>query len=78
MVVPPGAIVTGTVTIGVMRLALAGDGLLSRLVIGALGFHEGPAILSRFPIEFQASQETIRDFKVGDKIEASLRDAANC
>jgi endonuclease/exonuclease/phosphatase family metal-dependent hydrolase len=27
-----------------------GDGLLSRLVVGALGFHEGPAILSRFPI----------------------------
>lgn len=29
-----------------------GDGLLSRLVIGALGFREGPAILSRFPIVF--------------------------
>src|SRR5712691_5891539 len=27
-----------------------GDGVLSRLVIGALGFREGPAILSRFPI----------------------------
>lgn len=27
-----------------------GDGILSRLVIGALGFREGPAILSRFPI----------------------------
>jgi endonuclease/exonuclease/phosphatase family metal-dependent hydrolase len=27
-----------------------GDGPLSRLVVGALGFHEGPAILSRFPI----------------------------
>jgi endonuclease/exonuclease/phosphatase family metal-dependent hydrolase len=27
-----------------------GDGILSRLVIRALGFHEGPAILSRFPI----------------------------
>jgi len=27
-----------------------GDGLLSRLVVGALGFHEGSAILSRFPI----------------------------
>jgi hypothetical protein len=28
--------------------------------------------------EFQASQETLRDFKVGDKIEALLRDSANC
>ena len=28
--------------------------------------------------EFQGSQETLRDFKVGDKIEAQLRDAANC
>jgi len=28
--------------------------------------------------EFQASPETIRDFKVGDKIEAQLRGAANC
>jgi hypothetical protein len=28
--------------------------------------------------EFQASKETIRDFKVGDKIEAQLRGAANC
>lgn len=28
--------------------------------------------------EFQASQESIRDFKVGDKIEAQLRGAANC
>jgi endonuclease/exonuclease/phosphatase family metal-dependent hydrolase len=27
-----------------------GDGILSRLVIGFLGFREGPAILSRFPI----------------------------
>jgi endonuclease/exonuclease/phosphatase family metal-dependent hydrolase len=27
-----------------------GDGILSRLVVGALGFREGPAILSRFPI----------------------------
>ena len=27
-----------------------GDGLLSRLIVGVLGFHEGPAILSRFPI----------------------------
>jgi endonuclease/exonuclease/phosphatase family metal-dependent hydrolase len=27
-----------------------GEGLVSRLVIGALGFREGPAILSRFPI----------------------------
>ena len=27
-----------------------GDGLLSRLIVGALGFHEGSAILSRFPI----------------------------
>ena len=27
-----------------------GDGILSRLVIAALGFREGPAILSRFPI----------------------------
>jgi endonuclease/exonuclease/phosphatase family metal-dependent hydrolase len=27
-----------------------GDGLLSRLVVGVLGFQEGPAILSRFPI----------------------------
>jgi endonuclease/exonuclease/phosphatase family metal-dependent hydrolase len=27
-----------------------GDGVLSRLVVGALGFREGPAILSRFPI----------------------------
>jgi endonuclease/exonuclease/phosphatase family metal-dependent hydrolase len=27
-----------------------GDSILSRLVIAALGFHEGPAILSRFPI----------------------------
>ena len=28
--------------------------------------------------DFQASRETIRDYKVGDKIEAQLRDAANC
>ena len=28
--------------------------------------------------DFQASPETIRDFKVGDKIEARLRGAANC
>jgi hypothetical protein len=28
--------------------------------------------------EFTASQETVRDFKVGDKIEAQLRGAANC
>jgi hypothetical protein len=28
--------------------------------------------------EFQGSQETLRDFKVGDKIEAQLRDATNC
>jgi ribosomal protein S1 len=28
--------------------------------------------------EFQASADTLRDFKVGDKIEAQLRDAANC
>jgi hypothetical protein len=28
--------------------------------------------------DFQASQETIRDYKVGDKIEAQLRGAANC
>ena len=28
--------------------------------------------------EFQASKETIRDFKVGDRIEAQLRDATNC
>jgi hypothetical protein len=28
--------------------------------------------------EFQASQEMIRDFKVGDRIEAQLRGAANC
>jgi ribosomal protein S1 len=28
--------------------------------------------------EFQASQETIRDFKVGDRIEAQLRGATNC
>lgn len=28
--------------------------------------------------DFQASPETIRDFKVGDKIEARLRNAANC
>jgi Cu/Ag efflux protein CusF len=28
--------------------------------------------------EFQASPETIRDFKVGDKIEARLRGATNC
>jgi endonuclease/exonuclease/phosphatase family metal-dependent hydrolase len=27
-----------------------GDGILSRLVVGVLGFREGPAILSRFPI----------------------------
>jgi endonuclease/exonuclease/phosphatase family metal-dependent hydrolase len=27
-----------------------GDGLLSRLVVGTLGFREGPAVLSRFPI----------------------------
>lgn len=27
-----------------------GEGILSRLVVGALGFREGPAILSRFPI----------------------------
>ena len=28
--------------------------------------------------EFQASPEMIRDFKVGDRIEANLRGAANC
>jgi hypothetical protein len=28
--------------------------------------------------DFQASGETLRDFKVGDKIEAQLRDAASC
>jgi hypothetical protein len=28
--------------------------------------------------EFQATKDTIRDFKVGDKIEAQLRGAANC
>lgn len=28
--------------------------------------------------EFQASRETIRDFKVGDRIEAQLRGATNC
>lgn len=28
--------------------------------------------------DFQASPEMIRDFKVGDRIEANLRDAANC
>jgi hypothetical protein len=28
--------------------------------------------------EFQGSQETLRDFKVGDRIEARLRDASNC
>ena len=28
--------------------------------------------------EFQASKETIRDFKVGDRIEAQLRGATNC
>jgi hypothetical protein len=28
--------------------------------------------------EFQASPETVRDFKVGDKIEARLRNATNC
>ena len=28
--------------------------------------------------EFQASPEMVRDFKVGDRIEANLRDAANC
>jgi ribosomal protein S1 len=28
--------------------------------------------------EFQASKDSIGDFKVGDKIEARLRDAANC
>ena len=28
--------------------------------------------------EFQASPETIRDFKVGDRIEARLRGATNC
>lgn len=28
--------------------------------------------------EFQASTETIRDFKVGDRIEANLRGAQNC
>jgi hypothetical protein len=28
--------------------------------------------------EFTASNETIRDFKVGDRIEAQLRDATNC
>jgi hypothetical protein len=28
--------------------------------------------------EFQASPETVRDFKVGDRIEARLRDGANC
>jgi endonuclease/exonuclease/phosphatase family metal-dependent hydrolase len=27
-----------------------GDGMLSRLIVAALGFREGPAILSRFPI----------------------------
>jgi len=31
-------------------LHVFGDGALSRLVVGALGFREGPAILSRFPI----------------------------
>ena len=28
--------------------------------------------------EFSASNETIRDFKVGDRIEAQLRGATNC
>ena len=28
--------------------------------------------------EFQAPPEMIRDFKVGDRIEANLRNAANC
>ena len=28
--------------------------------------------------DFQASAETLRDFKVGDKIEARLRNAQNC
>lgn len=28
--------------------------------------------------EFQASPEMIRDFKVGDRIEANLRGASNC
>jgi hypothetical protein len=28
--------------------------------------------------EFQASAEMLRDFRVGDKVEAQLRDAANC
>jgi hypothetical protein len=28
--------------------------------------------------EFQASPETVRDFKVGDRIEARLRNAVNC
>lgn len=28
--------------------------------------------------EFQASKESVRDFKVGDKIEAQLRGAASC
>jgi hypothetical protein len=28
--------------------------------------------------EFQASPDQIRDFKVGDRIEANLRNAANC
>ena len=28
--------------------------------------------------EFQASPEMIRDFKVGDRIEANLRNATNC
>jgi ribosomal protein S1 len=28
--------------------------------------------------EFQASKDSIGDYKVGDKIEARLRDAANC
>lgn len=28
--------------------------------------------------DFQASPEAIRDFKVGDKIEARLRNATNC
>lgn len=28
--------------------------------------------------DFQASQETIKDFKVGDRIEANLRGATNC
>jgi hypothetical protein len=28
--------------------------------------------------EFQASKETLQDFKVGDRIEANLREAPKC